>query len=282
MPNPAQANPNTLDGAQLRLAIQSYLELAYPSGAIPRQRIPEFTAYAHLDEMLASFERTPNGVGVEHYWLRLGNQFYPHMKLVVELTELGPLLSVDTHDQMAFPTNAEAQGEWVEVQRRNLGLRRAIERAWNALGLPTRRACANQARASQRQAAVSPLDCAPVLIVDDEVDAAQLMAVTLRCAGMKAIIATSAKEALRQARKQKPAMVICDYMMPEISGRELLALFKADPALRDIAFVVASYAPLFVEEFPLAAELVPKPLYGKRLIELVKRHALTRAHALSA
>jgi|GEM_PF-778905 len=282
MPNPDH-NALSLSADQLQLAISAYFESAYPGGGVPRKCIPAFPRGAHLDEMLASFERTPNGIGVDHFWLRLGNAFYPHMKLVVELTEYGALLSVDTHDQLALPPNAEGRDEWLEIQRRNNALRRKIEQSWQVLGLPTRRACAKLARASERkQAAVEPIAQAPVLIIDDELDAAQLMAVTLRCAGIPTVISTSAKDALKQARKLKPSMVICDFMMPETSGRELLVLFKYDVNLRDVPFVVASYAPLIAEEFPQADDLIAKPLYGKRLISIVKRFVLGEVRALSA
>jgi CheY-like chemotaxis protein len=69
-----------------------------------------------------------------------------------------------------------------------------------------------------------------VLIADDELPIADVLAATVADAGYQAIIATHGREALDLARKYCPALVISDLMMPYVSGKELIAALHADAA----------------------------------------------------
>jgi DNA-binding NtrC family response regulator len=74
-----------------------------------------------------------------------------------------------------------------------------------------------------------------VLIVDDQLDVAQLLADLLRPAGYETATATNGDEALAQAAAQRPDVVLLDLTMPGRDGievmRELHALDGELPAI---------------------------------------------------
>ena len=51
-------------------------------------------------------------------------------------------------------------------------------------------------------------------------------------------VAVNGKDALRQIARKKPDIILSDVMMPEMDGKELCHQVKADPATRDIPFVL--------------------------------------------
>jgi hypothetical protein len=74
------------------------------------------------------------------YAIRLGNRFYPHMKLIIEPTPTGSghLFRADTHDQHIRPQPGTRDAELFSqlvVQNQSIG--EAIESAWENAGLPT-------------------------------------------------------------------------------------------------------------------------------------------------
>ncbi len=127
-------------------AIDVYLGLAYPGGGAPptavRKRLD--TLRATPPEALyesAVFERTPPAPQeATRLALRLGCQFYPHMKLAVERAPDGrtPLLKADTHDRhiQVKPGSPDYEA-FAELVRKNQALAAEIEAAWEQAGLPT-------------------------------------------------------------------------------------------------------------------------------------------------
>jgi signal transduction histidine kinase/CheY-like chemotaxis protein len=81
-----------------------------------------------------------------------------------------------------------------------------------------------------------------ILIVDDEPEALQLfmrmLASTRR--GYRLITASNGQEALRILRRQKPALILLDLIMPEMDGFRVLAECSHDSRLKTIPIVVLS------------------------------------------
>lgn len=74
-----------------------------------------------------------------------------------------------------------------------------------------------------------------ILIVEDERDVVDLLTLNLRKAGgFHIITAPDGAIGLEKARKEKPAFIILDLMLPKMSGLELCKILKTDAQTRDI------------------------------------------------
>ena len=87
-----------------------------------------------------------------------------------------------------------------------------------------------------------PVQASPlrVLIVDDERKNRQLLEVILGQEGYGVLTATCGEEALVVAVGSLPDVILLDVMMPGMSGYEVVATIKANPATRHIPVVMLS------------------------------------------
>ena len=82
-----------------------------------------------------------------------------------------------------------------------------------------------------------------VLCVEDDKDILRLVQLSLERIGrMRAHTCSDPRLAIAQARGVRPDLIVLDLKMPELNGRELFQLLKADPDLRQIpvAFLTAN------------------------------------------
>src|SRR5438034_8694146 len=77
-----------------------------------------------------------------------------------------------------------------------------------------------------------------VLIVEDERDVVDLLALNLRKAGFAISTAMDGAAGLQKARTEKPAFIILDLMLPKMPGLELCKILKGDPATRQIPIMM--------------------------------------------
>ena len=70
-----------------------------------------------------------------------------------------------------------------------------------------------------------------ILVVDDEPDIVALVAYHLGRSGYRVSTAATGREALASAREERPALVVLDLMLPELSGFEVLELLREDETL---------------------------------------------------
>ncbi|MDB4913886.1 MAG: ArsR family transcriptional regulator [Gemmatimonadetes bacterium] len=77
-----------------------------------------------------------------------------------------------------------------------------------------------------------------ILVVDDEADIVALVAYHLAKSGYRVSTASSGNEALDAARRERPALIVLDLMLPGMSGFEVLERLHADDATRDIAVLM--------------------------------------------
>jgi len=73
-----------------------------------------------------------------------------------------------------------------------------------------------------------------ILIIDDEQDVIDLLALHLKKAGYALSTATEGAAGLRLAREESPALIILDLMLPKMPGLEICKVLKTDPATRAI------------------------------------------------
>ena len=77
-----------------------------------------------------------------------------------------------------------------------------------------------------------------VLVVDDEADIVALVAYHLAKSGYRVSTASSGTEALEAARRERPALIVLDLMLPGMSGYDVLEHLRASDATRDIAVLM--------------------------------------------
>lgn len=77
-----------------------------------------------------------------------------------------------------------------------------------------------------------------VLVVDDEPDIVALVAYHLAKSGYSVSTATSGPDGLAHARREKPALVVLDLMLPGLSGLEVMQQLRSDQATSRIAVLM--------------------------------------------
>ncbi len=113
-----------------------------------------------------------------------------------------------------------------------------------------------------------------VLIVDDDAAIVDLMEIALKERGYR-VVSASGQRALPMARYLHPDVILLDLHMPGMSGTEISAYLKADPATASIP-VVAMSALHSLEEVTCALRCeahLPKPFTLARLLDTVARWA---------
>ena len=76
-----------------------------------------------------------------------------------------------------------------------------------------------------------------VLVIDDNKDIRENTAEILDLAGYKTFTAENGKKGVDVALREKPDVIVCDIMMPELDGYGVLHLLKKNPETQDIPFV---------------------------------------------
>ncbi len=79
-----------------------------------------------------------------------------------------------------------------------------------------------------------------ILIVDDEPDILEIFGIELRNRGYHVQIAQDGNEALGQARKFEPDVLISDISMPNLDGIKLIKSFKETEAFRNLPIIIVS------------------------------------------
>lgn len=114
-----------------------------------------------------------------------------------------------------------------------------------------------------------------VLVVDDNIDAADVLALLIESDGFTAATARTLAQGREQIACRRPGMVILDLNLPDGSGLDLLRAIKSDPATAAIDVVMLSGMAdaRFKEQAHLAgaSAFLVKPLSGEQLTGLLKR-----------
>ena len=119
-----------------------------------------------------------------------------------------------------------------------------------------------------------------VLIVDDDVDAAELLRDALEAAGYGAATAHDGAEGLALARIHRPDLILLDLMMPDISGWAFLDLYRHVPGPHAPVIVVSAIHPASLDMSRLtgagADDVIRKPFSLDHLLAVVRQHLRAR------
>lgn len=88
--------------------------------------------------------------------------------------------------------------------------------------------------------AIETADCVKILLVDDSRAILRENERVLIKEGYEVICAEDGERALQSAREGKPDLILLDMILPKMSGPEVLAQLKKDPATADIPVIVLS------------------------------------------
>ena len=114
-----------------------------------------------------------------------------------------------------------------------------------------------------------------VLVVEDDLAAAELLVRQLNGAGYRTALARTGTEALARARELQPAAITLDIMLPEIDGWEVITRLKSDEATSRIPIVVVTVVDNPELGFALGAiDYFVKPVDAKLLVERLQRAGL--------
>ena len=77
-----------------------------------------------------------------------------------------------------------------------------------------------------------------VVIAEDDMDIARLVAFKLRAAGHECTIAPDGAQALEAVARERPGLLLLDAMMPVMDGWTVLAKLRADERWRKLNVVI--------------------------------------------
>ena len=121
-----------------------------------------------------------------------------------------------------------------------------------------------------------------ILVVEDNDDVRDMMAVTLQLEGHDVVTAANGRQALDCLhRGVEPCMILLDLMMPVMNGWEFQEAVAKEPDLCDIPVVIVSAAAGDIVKRARAAKFLPKPIDVDKLLDVVDDYCRDSAAALS-
>jgi DNA-binding response OmpR family regulator len=79
-----------------------------------------------------------------------------------------------------------------------------------------------------------------ILVVEDNIDAANLLRRALKFNGHRVCIATDGNSAIEALMREKPEVVLLDIGLPGIDGFEVARRIRSTPSLRDILIIATT------------------------------------------
>jgi CheY-like chemotaxis protein len=109
-----------------------------------------------------------------------------------------------------------------------------------------------------------------VLIVDDDLASRELLANYLQPEGYAVVLVSSGTEAIEEARRSLPDLIVTDVLMPGPGGLQTLFVLKNTPETSEIpAIVVSGINPRILDLMPAAAYL-QKPVDKQKFVQTVR------------
>jgi two-component system, cell cycle response regulator DivK len=117
-------------------------------------------------------------------------------------------------------------------------------------------------------------DAPLVLLVDDEPDQVEMYQLALELSGFRVVSAYTGTEGFAQAQRARPAVIVLDLRLPDLSGWDVCARLRSDPATERIPVIIltAAAAPTVGEQAAAAGckAHLTKPCFPDRLIQTIR------------
>jgi CheY-like chemotaxis protein len=118
-----------------------------------------------------------------------------------------------------------------------------------------------------------PQEQRTILLVDDNQDLLDVLAVILGARGFITIVARNGLEALELLENSAPpAVILLDLNMPVMDGREFLAHKAEKPEIAAIPVIISTGDP---ERAPPNLPILPKPFEPQKLIQAMNHYCGT-------
>ena len=110
-----------------------------------------------------------------------------------------------------------------------------------------------------------------ILVVDDEIGNAEVLALILRDEGYRVFVAGNGRDGLERVAEVRPDLVLLDDMMPVMSGEQMGKALRSDPATHGVRIIMNSSLAEWVtrERFTDYDAFLRKPYKVDALLELV-------------
>ncbi len=120
------------------------------------------------------------------------------------------------------------------------------------------------------------MDSKKILIVDDEVDLVETVRFPLEMEGYHVLVSYNGEDALNQARKENPDLILLDLMLPKLDGYKVCRLLKFDDRYKHIPILMLT-AKTQEKDKALgmetgANEYITKPFEMDQLLKKVKAY----------
>lgn len=269
--------------ASVRQAVSIYIDHTWGTlSPGPVAKLVQGLGTCHeLDELFELFESECSEShgdgsgrgGFRRYAIRLGNPYYPFMKLVIQeyLVSGEFFLSVDTHDNLGIGEENPDYKEWKQLKRQNRELKLSIEMAWDRAGLPTHADLqALMERLAEDERGGRPRG--RLLLVDDETHVAIGLKALLTARGYEVELAHDGLEALeRLGRRPCPDLILLDNDMPELDGRAVLEQLRSQPGLVDLPVLMTTAARIELSQLQRVSGFLRKPYPRQVLFKMIEQ-----------
>lgn len=111
-----------------------------------------------------------------------------------------------------------------------------------------------------------------ILIVNDEASLLEVCQIVLESVGYSVVLAHGGNNGIVQAKRLRPDLMIIDWVMPDMTGGEVVRRLKTDPSTIDIpVLMMSALDEVKTESFILgAAGFIVKPFDGNHLVREVE------------
>ena len=113
-----------------------------------------------------------------------------------------------------------------------------------------------------------------ILVVDDDAPILLLMRNLLREVGFEPVSAGSGEQALAEAQKRTPDLILLDRNMPGMTGDEVVRELRSRDGLSAVPILILSGEPIQPDEIARmgATGAVMKPFDISKLVETIRSH----------
>jgi signal transduction histidine kinase/DNA-binding response OmpR family regulator len=126
---------------------------------------------------------------------------------------------------------------------------------------------------SNRQATVAPEPHTRVLVIDDDLDARDLLVRGLAKDGFEVHVASTGEEGIRMAMEMKPDVISLDVLMPGMDGWTVLRALKSTPETANIPVIMVSMLDNKDMGYALgASDYLLKPFDRERLVSVLRKY----------